>query len=62
MATKIDTLEGVGPALAEKFAGAGVKNVEDLLRAAHFPQHVDVDRALAARADERNDVAHPLLH
>jgi len=31
MATNIETLEGVGPALAEKFAGAGVTNVEDLL-------------------------------
>ncbi len=37
MATKIDTLEGVGPALAEKFAGAGVKNVEDLLEAGKTP-------------------------
>ena len=31
-------------------AGAIFENAfEDLLRAAHFPQHVDVDRALAAR-------------
>jgi hypothetical protein len=27
--------------------------VEHALRAAHFPQHVDVDRALAARNVER---------
>lgn len=31
MAYKIDTIEGVGPALAEKFAAAGIKTVEALL-------------------------------
>lgn len=32
MSTSIDELEGVGPALAEKFNGADVQTVEDLLR------------------------------
>ena len=31
MAYKIDEIEGVGPALAEKFNAAGIKTVEDLL-------------------------------
>ncbi len=31
MATKISEIEGIGPAYAEKLAGAGIKTVENLL-------------------------------
>ena len=41
MATKIETLEGVGPSTAEKFAEAGVTNVEDLLEKGATPSGRD---------------------